>query len=178
MKPPVLSIHGYQFIRLVEFFIGPNKVQNQDGQQLDWKLQLEIQLPELETIPTMVYAVLIGERPMYIGETNKSIKGRWSLSHRAGKRFHAWNWQCLYKLTDATQLAENGEAERPALWLCIEPCQPLKGRMVHAHKTIEDDLLRQANPEWNKAGTSQLPSADEVDVLIKRILNDAGLPDC
>jgi hypothetical protein len=165
------EILGFKFVKVGDFQISENPHPvTFNGQKDQINVCLQLVDESFMKSDESAYLIYVEDKLVYVGEFSYSLKDRWLRTKN-----YIWH-------------NTDGEIEKElkppynknvSLWLAVNPYTVLpNNKEINISKSIEQEILRQILPEWNKRG--QLGKWDEwrknncvrVSVIIDKITNE------
>ncbi|MBE8190537.1 MAG: hypothetical protein HAW58_06815, partial [Candidatus Thioglobus sp.] len=94
------------------------------------------------------YLVYSDKELKYAGEYTYNLEDRWLSGNKRAKT----NYSNHHKNDKIKKELDSGK--EVSLWLAVSPYCTVKGKEINIGKSIEQEILRDSNPEWNTRNTN------------------------
>jgi len=145
------QVCGFDFVKIGEAYLCNEPLKAKfDGKKLEnYKLALKLINNDLLNAEQSAYLVYVEDKLMYVGYYSGSFKARWL--REQNNNFYFWHSSNVDDKVN--QLLNDNNSISITVWLSLEPYAKTKNNeVVNISKVIEDKIIIEKQPEWNKVG--------------------------
>ena len=143
------NICGFNFVKIGFAYLCDEPLKAKfDGKELiDYKLALKLINNDLLKAEQSTYLVYVEDKLVYVGYYSGSFKTRWLREQNNNLYF----WHSDNIDNQVNKLIKDGKSV--TVWLSVNPYATTKdNEMVNISKALEDRIIIEKQPEWNKVG--------------------------
>jgi|SRR5690554_5771671 len=143
----IRDLEGYQFLKVATACFCEEGIRPIfDGNDIHWRVALDIIFPETLSAEQSVYLVFVGEDsdPVYVGQYSETFEKRWLKAKK-----YVWHSENVdMKIKGALEAGKE-----VTVWLSLNPyVKTTDGRVLNVNKAIEQLLIDKLKPQWNTVG--------------------------
>jgi hypothetical protein len=131
------EIIGFEFIKVGIFYLADKPRVDKKG---EWEIRASLNLfsDEYKKADENVYVVYSDDEPKYVGEYTYNLEDRWLKGNY------------IYHHKSDKIESEIKSGKEVSLWLAVSPYYVTKGFTINLGKSIEQEILRHHDLDWNK----------------------------